>query len=73
MAQTLDETKDRLRDAYLGRAGIHGFGVRRAENAVCVYLQPQQTPEQEEVLREVEAQAAPFGVIPVFEQAPRLA
>lgn len=71
MSDPLLETKRRLSARYLGREGIHGFGVRRSEGAVCVYLEPRSGGEQEALLREIEREAAPVRLVAVREERPR--
>ncbi|HEX2079624.1 MAG TPA: hypothetical protein VHG08_17995 [Longimicrobium sp.] len=70
MPRTLDEVKAGVSGKYLGRAGIHGVGVRRAQGALAVYLRPGDVTEQERVLRAIEAEAAPYPVIVVSEEGP---
>jgi hypothetical protein len=69
---TLDDVKTRLRAKYIGRAGIHGFGIRRSRNAVCVYLS-KMDDEQRAVLREIEREAAPYSVLAIEESPPSIA
>lgn len=71
MSDPLLETKRRLSVRYLGREGIHGFGVRQSEGAVCVYLEPREGGEQEALLREIEREAAPVRLIAIREERPR--
>ena len=67
----LEEVKARLRRKFLGQAGIHGFGIRRSQNAVCVYFST--TGEQHEaVLREIKREATPYHVLAIEEPPPRL-
>jgi hypothetical protein len=69
MADALTEAKDRLR-RYLGRGPIHGLGIRRAEQALCVYVHPEADVAGDAVLKELEREAAPFKVIVVKEAPP---
>jgi hypothetical protein len=71
MSDTLTETKRHLSSRYLGREGIHGFGLRRSEGAVCVYLEPRPGGDQDLLLREVESEAAPFRLIVIREERPK--
>jgi len=68
MAHTLEDVKSRFRSRYLGRGGVHGLGIRRSENAVCVYLDAQERPEQPALLAEMKEEAAPFGVLVIREE-----
>lgn len=70
MARTLDDVKSSVSGKYLGRAGIHGVGVRRAQGALMVYVHSSDPGEQARVIREIEAEAAPFAVVVVNEEGP---
>ncbi|HEX6901870.1 MAG TPA: hypothetical protein VF789_19270 [Thermoanaerobaculia bacterium] len=72
MSDPLLETKRRLSSRYLGQEGIHGFDLRQSEGAVCVYLEPRPGREQEDLLREIEREAAPFRLIAVREERPKV-
>lgn len=65
----IEEVKIRLRRKYLGQAGIHGFGIRRVQNAICVYLSAI-GKEQQAVLAQIEEEAAPYPVVSIQEQPP---
>lgn len=68
MSDRLTETKRRLSSLYLGREGIHGFGLRRSEGAVCVYLEARPGGEQQTLLNQIEREAAPFRLIVIPEE-----
>lgn len=70
MARSLDEVKAIVSGRYLGRAGIHGVGIRRSQGALMVYLHPGHGGEQERLLREIETEAAPYTVIATREEGP---
>jgi hypothetical protein len=72
MPQSLEEVKDRLRQAYLGKGGIHGLGVSRAKQAIRVYVSPQAVPEQPDVLDQLRESARPFPIIVVREDRPQI-
>lgn len=69
MSKTLEETKAVVRTKYLGRAGIHGVGIRRATNALCLYVH-QESPEQKALVDRIREEAAPYGVVTVDEEPP---
>lgn len=69
--ESLEEAKQRL-SRYLGRAGIHGVGLRRSENAVMVYLDPAGGEDCQALLREMEREVAPFRLMAVYEGRPRI-
>lgn len=70
MTESLRQAKDRLRRQFLGRAGLHGLGLRPAENAICIYADADETPEQQTLLTEIEQAAKPFGIIVIREPKP---
>ena len=73
MDDRLTETKRRLSARYLGREGIHAFGLRRSEGAVAVYVDlGSDSVEQERLLLEIEREAAPFPVRLLREGRPRI-
>ncbi len=72
MSVTLDQTKRRIRSEYLGVGCIHGVGLRRAENAVCVYMHRGKDLIDPSLKQEIEAKAKPFSVIIIEEDAPMI-
>jgi len=72
MERTLDAAKAAVSARYVGRAGIHGIGIRRAQNALTVYLHAADLDEQAEVLRQIESDAAPYRVMTIVEEQPVL-
>jgi hypothetical protein len=73
MPEPIERVKDCLRQSFLGRAGIHGLGVSRAEQAIRVYVGPDAPRDFDEVLEELRASAQPFPVKIVREDRPRMA
>jgi hypothetical protein len=73
VSDSLSETKDRLRQHFLGRGGIHGLGISRAKKAIQVYISPAAAaPERKALLDKLKKEAAPFAVLVVEEEKPRL-
>jgi hypothetical protein len=72
MADTIDDVKDRLRRTFLGKGGIHGFGVSRANRAIRVYVQPDDAPDQADTLEQLRKSAEPFALVVVREDRPRI-
>jgi hypothetical protein len=72
MSDQLAEIKRRLASRYMGRAGVHGFGLRQSEGAVCVYFAPLASQEQNDLLREIEREAAPARLIAIPEERARI-
>jgi hypothetical protein len=71
MPDSIDEVKDRLRRSYLGKGGIHGVGVSRAEQAIRVYVTHGEA-DQPDVLALMRESASPFPVIVVREDRPQI-
>lgn len=72
MSESLEEVKRRLRDKYLGKEGIHGLGIRRSQNALCVYAKLNSSREQNKLLQELKNEAAPYQVMVIDEEPPRI-
>ena len=72
MTESLRQVKERLRRQFLGRAGLHGLGLRPAENAICVYADADETPDQQTLLAEIEQAAKPIRIIVIREPKPSL-
>jgi hypothetical protein len=70
MSKSLDETKEFLADKYLGKAGIHSVGLSRAENAIRIYIE--EDADDEHVMTEIEAEAAPYPVITIRTPRPTI-
>jgi hypothetical protein len=71
--ESIEELKIRLRQTYLGKAGIHGIGLSRVEQALRVYVGPEAQSGQEEVLAQLRKSAEPFAVQVIQEEPPILA
>jgi hypothetical protein len=69
MPDSLDRVKDQLRQAFLGKAGIHGFGISRANRAIRVYVA---TSPDAAVLDQLRQAAAPYDVLVVKEDRPQV-
>ncbi len=72
MNQSLRELKQNLRAKYLGHAGIHGLSVRKAGDALYVHLKRDESQEQANLLKKLEAEAAPLPLVVLDDEAPRL-
>ena len=72
MTESLRQAKERLRRQFLGRAGLHGLGLRPDEDAICVYADADETPDQQALLAEIEQAAKPFRIIVIRDQKPWL-
>jgi hypothetical protein len=71
MSRVLEEVKDRLRQLFVGKGGIHGVGISEAKKAIRVYIDRDAGTDQGPLLEQVRASAAPFPVILVQEDRPK--
>jgi hypothetical protein len=67
LKSTLEDAKSLVSEKYLGKAGIHGVGVRRSKAAVAVYVDPEDRPDRQEVLNLIEDEIKPFKLLVVEE------
>ena len=72
MPESIEAVKNRLRQSFLGKAGIHGVGLSRAEQAIRVYVSSTAHSDQADFLEQLRRSAAPFRVIVVNEERPRI-
>lgn len=64
---TLEDVKSLVSRKYLGKAGIHGVGMRRSKSAVAVYVDPEDHTDRQEVLSRIEKEIKPFNLLVVEE------
>jgi hypothetical protein len=72
MPESIQELKNRLRQTYLGKAGIHGVGINRVGQVIRVYVGDHGQPDEEEVLEQLRRSAEPFPVQVIREEPPNL-
>lgn len=63
----LEAAKSRVSRKYLGKAGIHGVGLRRAQSAIAIYVEPGHGPELRELLPAIEREIEPHGLLVIEE------
>jgi hypothetical protein len=71
MSESLDAAKSRVADRVLGRDGVHGVGLRHAGERIVLYAGT--GGASEEVVRVAREAAAPYRIVVVEEERPRLA
>ena len=71
MQTELEELKSRVSRKYLGKGGIHAVSVRSSSETLCVYMSPGSAEQQQELLQNLKADAAPFKVLFVEEEPPK--
>lgn len=69
----LEEVKSVLGRRYLGKAGIHGMGIRPASNAISVYMAPGSGERYKQLLENLRKDAEPFEVVFTEEEPPKSA
>jgi hypothetical protein len=69
---SLDATKRLISQKYLGKGGIHGVGLSKAENAVRVHLSPADASDgsRRALLEALKRDAAPYEVVVTTEEGP---
>ncbi len=71
---TLDTAKELVSSRYLGRAGLHGVGLRRRENAVCLYVAAGAAEaDVSALIGDVRREVSPHGVVVVRDEPASLA
>ena len=63
MVASLEEAKREVRGRLLGSAGVHAVGLRRAENAVAVYVDADALDRLRELVPAVKGAIAPYDVV----------
>lgn len=69
---SLETAKKQVRRKYLGEAGIHAIGVRRSKQALCLYVESEENPELQELLKQIEEEISPYHVMAIKEERARL-
>ncbi len=67
MNDSLDTVKRRISAKYLGKCGVHGVGLSRSANAICIYLD-EKSDKQPPCLDELKNDANPFQVLTFREE-----
>jgi hypothetical protein len=68
MERSLNEARNEVRDAFLGRGGIHGVGLNRKEGAIRIYTDS----ELGDLSSPVENSAHPFPINVTIEERPNV-
>ncbi len=69
---SLETAKNKMRRKYLGEAGIHAIGVRRSEQALCLYVESEENAELQVLLKQIEVEVSPYHVLAIEEQRAKL-
>lgn len=70
--EPLMAARDRVSAACLGRAGVHGIGVKESRNAVRLYVAPTSAPDLDAIVDRARELATPFEVMVTETAAPTL-
>jgi hypothetical protein len=65
---SLETAKKQVRRKYLGEAGIHAIGVRRSQQALCLYVDSEENPELQELIKQIEEEISPYHVLAIEEE-----
>ncbi len=71
-SKSLTEVHKRVSRRYLGKVGIHGIGVRRKSNALCIHFSSTASPELSRLLKKIENEVAPYRVLTIEEDPPTM-
>ena len=69
---SLETAKNKIRRKYLGEAGIHAIGVRRSEQALCLYVTSETDPELQKLLKCIEEEIFPYHVLAVEDEQAKI-
>ena len=70
MSNNLESTKGLLRRKFIGKYGIHGFGIRKSVDAICIYMD--EDTDQQEIIDELKEAASPHQIIIVKQERPSI-
>ena len=63
----LVEVQDLITGKYLGKAGIHGVGIRRKKSAIVLYVEPGASEQHKNTLTQIKEEVEPLNVMIVEE------
>jgi len=64
----LDQVQERITGKYLGKAGIHGVGIRRKKSAIVLYVEPGAAEEHKHALTKIKEEVEPLNLMIVEEE-----
>ncbi len=68
---TLSNVKKEVQDAFLGKYGIHGVGIKSSNNTVRLYTS-EESDDLKAAMKSLELMCAPFSLELVIEEEPKL-
>lgn len=71
-AKKLQTIKNRVRRKYLGEAGIHAIGVKRSKQALCLYVESEENPELQDLIKQIEEEISPYHVLAIEEEQAKI-
>jgi hypothetical protein len=69
---TLDHVQQVITDEYLGKAGIHGVGIRRKKSAIVLYIEPGASEKYESTMTKIKEKVDPLDLMIVEEEPPSI-
>ena len=67
-AETLKDAKRAVRAALLGHHGVHAVGLRRDQDAVCIYVDPTSIAEVEALRNKIESMVGSHKLLVIPDQ-----
>jgi hypothetical protein len=64
----LDQVQERITRKYLGKAGIHGVGIRHKKSAIVLYVEPGAAEEHKNALTKIKEEVEPLNLMIVEEE-----
>ena len=70
-SHTLSDVKKEVRDAFLGKYGIHGVGIKQSNNAVRIYASSE-SDDLKAAMNSLKLMCNPFSLELVIEEKPKV-
>lgn len=64
----IERVKSLVSQKYIGTAGIHSVGMRRAKSAVTLYVTPETRADRQAVIQKIEKEIAPLNLLVIEEE-----
>lgn len=64
---SLESAKKKVSRKYLGEAGIHAIGLRRSQQALCLYVESEEHPALQVLMKQIEEEISPYHVLAIEE------
>jgi hypothetical protein len=67
---TLSDTKKKVQDAFLGKYGIHGVGIKQSNNTVRIYI-AEESEDLKASMESLASMCSPFSLELIVEEEPK--